>query len=162
MKQITIYTDGSSLGNPGPGGYGTILKFNGNDKELSQGYACTTNNRMELMAAIAGLESLKEPCAVTLTSDSKYVIDAMNKGWIEGWKQKGWTRGKKKTLKNADLWQRLLKATENHDITWEWVRGHTGHPENERCDELAVAAASQEDNPPDEGYLPESVEGELF
>ena len=162
MKQITIYTDGSSLGNPGPGGYGTILKFNGNDKELSQGFSCTTNNRMELMAAIAGLESLKEPCTVTLTSDSKYVIDAMNKGWIEGWKMKGWTRGKKKPLKNADLWQRLLKATEGHNITWEWVRGHTGHPENERCDELAVKAASQDYNPTDEGYLPETVEGELF
>jgi ribonuclease HI len=138
------------------------LIFNGTNKELSQGYACTTNNRMELMAAIAGLESLKEPCTVTLTSDSKYVIDAMNLGWIHGWKQKGWTRGKKKLLKNADLWQRLLKATTDHEIIWEWVRGHTGHPQNERCDELAVAAASQEGNPTDEGYLPESVEGELF
>lgn len=162
MKRITIYTDGSSLGNPGPGGFGTILKFNGNSRELSQGFACTTNNRMELMAAIVGLESLKEPCEVTLTSDSKYVIDAMNLGWIEGWRQKSWTRGKKKPLKNADLWQRLLKATQNHDITWQWVRGHTGHPENERCDELAVTAASRKDNPPDEGYQPETVEGELF
>ncbi|NOY01050.1 MAG: ribonuclease HI [Verrucomicrobia bacterium] len=162
MKQITIFTDGSSLGNPGPGGYGTILKFNGNSKELSQGYACTTNNRMELMAAIAGLESLKEPCSVTLTSDSKYVIDAMDKGWIQSWKQKGWTRGKKKPLKNADLWQRLLKASLDHDISWQWVKGHAGHPENERCDELAVAAASQKGSPPDEGYLPDSVDGELF
>ena len=117
---------------------------------------------MELMAAIAGLESLKEPCTVILTSDSKYVIDAMNKGWIHGWRQKGWTRGKKKLLKNADLWQRLLKSTQDHDITWQWVKGHAGHPENERCDELAVAAASRDGSPPDEGYLPESVEGELF
>jgi len=162
VKQVTIYTDGSSLGNPGPGGYGTILLFNGNSKELSQGFACTTNNRMELMAAIAALESLKESCVVTLTSDSKYVIDAMTKGWIQGWQQKGWTRGKKKPLKNADLWQRLLKVSQDHDITWEWVKGHAGHPQNERCDELAVAAASQNDSPPDEGYLPESFEGELF
>ncbi|MFK5922216.1 MAG: ribonuclease HI [Verrucomicrobiota bacterium] len=155
MKQITIYTDGSSLGNPGPGGYGTILKYNGSSKELSQGYSCTTNNRMELMAAIAGLESLKEPCQVSLTSDSKYVIDAMDKGWIQSWKKKGWSRGKNKPLKNPDLWQRLLKASEDHEMTWLWVKGHAGHPENERCDELAVAAASQKNSPPDEGYQPE-------
>ncbi len=162
MKRITIFTDGSSLGNPGPGGYGTILKFNGKGKELSQGYARTTNNRMELMAAIAGLESLREPCQVTLTSDSKYLIDAMNLGWITGWQKKGWTRGKKKPLKNADLWQRLLQATQGHDITWQWVRGHTGHPENERCDELAVSAASRQNNPPDEGYRPDRVERGVF
>ncbi len=162
VKLITIYTDGSSLGNPGPGGYGTILKHNGACKELSQGFLCTTNNRMELMAAIAGLESLKEPCMVTLTSDSRYVINAMTKGWIQGWEQKGWTRGPKKPLKNADLWRRLAKSAADHDITWKWVRGHAGHPENERCDALAVAAASRDDNPPDEGHLPESIEGELF
>ncbi len=155
MKPITIYTDGSSLGNPGPGGYGTILKYNGTSKELSQGYSCTTNNRMELMAAIAGLESLKEPCQVSLTSDSKYVIDAMDKGWIQNWQKKGWSRGKNKPLKNPDLWQRLLKASEDHEMTWLWVKGHAGHPENERCDELAVAAASQKNSPPDEGYQPE-------
>lgn len=117
---------------------------------------------MELMAAIAGLEALKVPCAVTLTSDSRYLIDAMTKGWIQGWKRKGWTRGVKKPLKNADLWQRLMSATADHDITWRWVRGHAGHPENERCDELAVAAASRSGNPPDEGCLPEPVKGELF
>ena len=162
MKKITIYTDGSSLGNPSPGGYGTILQHNGTAKELSEGFACTTNNRMELMAAIAGLESLKAPCKITLTSDSRYLINAMNKGWIQGWECKGWARGPKKPLKNADLWQRLAKITPPHDITWKSVRGHVDHPENERCDELAVAAASKKNNPPDEGYLPETFEGELF
>lgn len=107
------------------------------------------------MAAIAGLESLKEACHVTLTSDSRYVIDAMSKGWIQSWKKKGWSRGKNKPLKNTDLWQRLLAASLDHDISWQWVRGHSGHPENERCDELAVNAASQNGNPPDEGYSPE-------
>ena len=131
-------------------------------KELSEGFALTTNNRMELMAAIVGLESLKEPCRVTLTSDSRYLVDAMTKGWIESWKSKNWTRGIKKPLKNADLWQRLFRVVADHEINWTWVKGHTGHPENERCDELAVAAASQKDNPPDEGYLSESVESELF
>lgn len=162
MKQITIYTDGSSLGNPGPGGYGTILRHNGTSRELSEGFACTTNNRMELMAAIAGLESLKAPSKVTLTSDSRYLIDAMTKGWIHGWRQKGWSRGPKKPLKNADLWQRLAKTVTGHEVTWKWIRGHTGHPENERCDELAVAAASRKNNPPDKGYRPDSFEGELF
>jgi ribonuclease HI len=162
MKQITIYTDGSSLGNPGPGGYATILQHNGSSKELSEGFACTTNNRMELLAAIVGLESLKSPCQVTLTSDSRYLIDAMNKGWIKGWQRKGWSRGPNKPLKNADLWQRLAKITPGHDITWKWVRGHTGHPQNERCDELAVAAASRKNNPPDQGYRPDTVEEELF
>jgi ribonuclease HI len=162
VKHITIYTDGSALGNPGPGGYGTILRYNGTSKELSQGFSHTTNNRMELMAAIVGLESLKERCAITLTSDSRYVIDAMTKGWIHGWQAKGWTRGPQKPLKNADLWQRLARATSGHDITWQWVRGHTGHPENERCDALAVAAANAAGNPPDEGYRPGPVGGDLF
>ncbi len=162
MKSVAIYTDGSSLGNPGPGGYAAILKHNGSTKEISEGFACTTNNRMELMAAIAGLESLKVPCEVTLTSDSRYLIDAMNNGWIHGWRQKGWTRGPKKPLRNADLWQRLANLIARHEITWKWIRGHAGHAENERCDELAVAAASKKNNPPDEGYLPDSSEGELF
>ena len=143
MKKVEIFTDGSSRGNPGPGGYGTLLRYRGNTKELSQGFHRTTNNRMELMAALIGLESLNEPCLVTLFSDSRYLIDAMTKGWIEGWKQKGWSRGKQ-PLKNADLWKSLYTASSKHTISWQWVKGHAGHPENERCDQLATMAADSE------------------
>ncbi|MDD6235020.1 MAG: ribonuclease HI [Lachnospiraceae bacterium] len=144
---VEIYTDGAARGNPdGPGGYGAVLHYtdaqgNLHEKELSQGYVRTTNNRMELMAAIAGLEALKVPCNVTLYSDSKYLVDAFNQNWIDGWVRKGWKRGKNEPVKNPDLWKRLLKAKESHNVTFVWVKGHNGHQFNERCDELATTAA---------------------
>ncbi len=137
MDKIRIYTDGSAKGNPGPGGYGVLLRYKGKEKELSQGYRLTTNNRMELLAVITALESLKtDSIAVEVYSDSKYVIDAITKGWVFSWKQKGF-KGKK----NSDLWMRYLALHNKFRITYHWVRGHNGHPENERCDELAVKAA---------------------
>lgn len=142
MKKVTIYTDGACSGNPGPGGYGVILKYGGHVKELSAGYKRTTNNRMELMAIIAALEALKEPCRVEIYSDSRYIVDAINKGWVRRWQANGWKRNKKEMAKNPDLWQRLLDLMGKHQVTMHWVRGHAGHPENERCDELAVAAAA--------------------
>ena len=144
---VKIYTDGAARGNPdGPGGYGTILNYvDGivvlHEREYSQGYVRTTNNRMELMAAIVGLEKLTRPCQVELYSDSKYLTDAFNQHWIEGWIRKGWKRGKNEPVKNIDLWKRLLKAKEPHEVTFIWVKGHDGHPENERCDRLATSAA---------------------
>ena len=142
MKHVKIYTDGACSGNPGPGGYGTILKFGAHEKELSAGYKQTTNNRMELMAVIAGLESLKERCRVDIYSDSKYIVDAVLKGWAKRWEQKGWMRNKNESAKNPDLWGRLLDLLEQHDVEMHWVKGHAGHPENERCDRLAVNAAA--------------------
>lgn len=144
---VKIYTDGACSGNPGKGGYGTILiaqDINGIEhrKELSQGYDNTTNNRMELMAAIAGLEALKKPCDVELTSDSKYLVDAFNQKWIDGWIKKGWKGANNQPVKNKDLWQRLLRAKETHNVKFIWIKGHNGHEYNERCDRLAVAAAS--------------------
>ena len=147
---VRIYTDGSARGNPdGPGGYGTVLSYiDGNGiehkKELSAGYKKTTNNRMELMAAIVGLEALNRPCSVELYSDSQYLIKAFNEHWIEGWIKKGWKRGKNEPVKNMDLWKRLLKAKEPHQVTFVWVKGHNGHPQNERCDYLATSAADGE------------------
>ena len=144
---ITIYTDGAARGNPdGPGGYGTVLQFIDSkgelhEKELSAGYKKTTNNRMELMAVIVGLEALTKPCNVTLVSDSKYVTDAFNQHWVEGWLKKGWKRGKNEPVKNVDLWKRLLEAMKPHNVTFKWVKGHNGHPLNERCDFLATSAA---------------------
>lgn len=144
---VKIFTDGSARGNPhGPGGYGTILHYvdsrgNLHKREFSQGYKKTTNNRMELMAAIIGLEALLKPCEVELYSDSKYLVDAFNQHWIENWIKKGWKRGKNEPVKNVDLWKRLLKAKEQHKVTFHWVKGHDGHEENERCDFLAVSAA---------------------
>lgn len=148
---VKIYTDGSARGNPdGPGGYGTILKYvDGkgvlHERELSQGYVRTTNNRMELMAAIAGLEALKKPCKVELYSDSQYLVNAFNQHWIEGWIKKNWKRGKNEPVKNVDLWKRLLSAKEPHDVSFIWVKGHDGHAENERCDSLATGAADGDD-----------------
>jgi ribonuclease HI len=136
MAGVEIFTDGACSGNPGPGGWGAILRFNGTEKELSGAEALTTNNRMELMAAIAALEALTRPCAVTLTTDSQYVKDGLTK-WIHGWKRNGWTTSDKKPVKNEDLWKRLDAAAARHRVTWQWVRGHTGHPENERADALA-------------------------
>jgi ribonuclease HI len=138
LTRVQIYTDGACSGNPGPGGWGAILKSGGHVKELSGGEASTTNNRMELSAVIAALEALKRPCAVTLTSDSKYVIDAIQKGWAKSWRAKGWMRNKNEKAKNPDLWERLLQLLEIHQVEFIWVKGHAGHPENERCDELAV------------------------
>lgn len=145
--KVVIYTDGAARGNPdGPGGYGTILQFVDSkgtlhEREYSAGYKKTTNNRMELMAAIVGLEALNRPCDVELYSDSKYLTDAFNQQWIDGWVKKGWKRGKNEPVKNVDLWQRLLKAKEPHHVSFIWVKGHAGHPENERCDRLATSAA---------------------
>ena len=139
MKTVTIYTDGACSGNPGPGGWGTILEYNGVQKELSGGEASTTNNRMELTAVIRGLEALKEPCRVALYSDSRYVIDGLSKGWAEGWRKKGWIKADKKPALNPDLWQRLLELTARHQMQYHWVKGHGENPYNNRCDALAVA-----------------------
>jgi ribonuclease HI len=141
MKQVTLYTDGGCINNPGPGGYGAIMVYNQHQKELSGGFRLTTNNRMEIYAAIAGLEALKEPCRVTLFSDSQYLVHAIEKGWARRWQANGWKRNNKEKAINPDLWERLLKFTEIHDVTFQWLRGHAGHAENERCDELAKAAA---------------------
>ena len=139
MKQVTLYTDGACSGNPGPGGWGAILECEGHRKELSCGEASTTNNRMELTAVIEGLSALKFSCAVTLVSDSKYVIDAITKGWVYSWKAKGWRKADKSPALNVDLWEKLLPQLDRHQMTYQWVKGHAGHPENERCDQMAVA-----------------------
>lgn len=141
MKQVYLYTDGACRGNPGAGGWGAILKFGEYKKELSGGEAMTTNNRMELLGAINGLEALKEPCSVILTSDSKYLCDGMTKGWARSWKAKGWKKSDGKSAQNPDLWDRLLSLCDTHSVEFVWVKGHAGHPENERCDELATAFA---------------------
>ena len=140
MKTVTIYTDGACSGNPGPGGWGAILMYGPHKKEMSGGEPQTTNNRMELMAAIVALEALKEHCEVILSTDSQYVRQGITQ-WIHNWKKRGWKTADKKPVKNVDLWQRLDAALGQHQIKWEWVKGHAGHPENERCDELARAAA---------------------
>ena len=137
---VHIWTDGACLGNPGPGGWGALLRWNGHERELSGGEAETTNNRMELMAAIRGLESLRRSCRVVLTTDSQYVRKGITE-WMTNWKKNGWKTASKKPVKNAELWQRLDKARERHEVQWDWVKGHSGHPENERADELASAAA---------------------
>ena len=138
MKKVEIFTDGACSGNPGPGGYGVVLRYNGIEKELSGGEKMTTNNRMELTAAIVGLSALKEKCAVTLYSDSKYLIDAINCGWALKWRENGWMRNKRDEAQNPDLWERLLELLDAHEVSLVWVKGHAGHPENERCDRLAV------------------------
>ena len=140
-KQVEIFTDGAFSGNPGPGGYGVILRYKGVSKELSGGEERTTNNRMELTAVITGLSALKEPCAVTLYSDSKYIIDAIQKGWAKKWRANGWMRNAKDPALNPDLWEKLLDLLEKHEVTFIWVKGHAGHAENERCDALATSAA---------------------
>lgn len=140
MKEVQLYTDGACRGNPGRGGYGAILVYGKYEKELSGGERETTNNRMELMAAIVGLEALKEPCAVTLYSDSKYLVDAFDQGWVYGWREHGWKRGRDE-LKNPDLWERLFELTKKHKVEFVWVKGHDGHAYNERCDRLATAYA---------------------
>ena len=157
MPKVTIYTDGAARGNPdGPGGYGVVLEFVDSagvlhERELSQGYIRTTNNRMELMAAIVALEALTKPCEVELWSDSQYLVNAFNQHWIENWIRKNWVRTKSEPVKNIDLWKRLLAAKEMHDVSFIWVKGHAGTEENERCDQLAVSAALSENLPEDPG-----------
>lgn len=139
MKTVTLYTDGACSGNPGPGGWGAILEYMGHEKELSGGEKSTTNNRMELTAVIEGLSCLKQPCIVELYSDSKYVIDGLEKGWAEGWKKRGWIKSDKKPALNPDLWDKLLSLTNIHQMRYHWVKGHADNPKNNRCDEMAVA-----------------------
>ena len=141
MKKVEIYTDGSCKQNPGPGGWGAVLVYNGKEKEISGGEAHTTNNRMELLAVISALEILKEPCQVTLTSDSKYVCDGIGKGWAVGWRKRGWKKADNSPALNPDLWERLLNLCEVHEVTFVWVKGHAGHPYNERCDTMAQSCA---------------------
>ena len=140
MKEVDIFSDGACSGNPGPGGWGSILRFKGIEKELSGGEPETTNNRMELLAVINALESLKEPCKVKITTDSKYVCDAFLKNWLSSWLNNGWKTANKKPVKNKELWERLLDLSKKHELSWFWIKGHAGHPENERCDKLAVEA----------------------
>lgn len=149
---VEIHTDGACLGNPGPGGYGVVLRYGEARRELSGGYRRTTNNRMELMAVIKALAALKEPCRVVLHSDSRYVVDAMEKGWAAKWQANGWRRNKRELAVNPDLWEALLELCGQHRVEFRWVRGHSGDAENERCDRLAVAAARQADLPEDVGY----------
>lgn len=151
-KNVTIYTDGACTGNPGPGGYGVVLIYGEHRRELSGGYRLTTNNRMELMGPIEGLEALNQSCRVILHSDSQYVVEGIEKGWAKRWKSNGWMRKKRKQAVNPDLWGRLLDLCEKHEVEFRWVRGHAGNRENERCDQLAVQAAHEEDLPVDEGY----------
>ena len=157
LKHVEIYSDGSSRGNPGPGGYGTVLRYIdaqgiAHEREISQGFVNTTNNRMELMGAIAGFEALKGPCKVDFYSDSQYVVKAFTDDWISGWLRRGWKNAQKQPVKNVDLWKRLIAAVGPHEVSYHWVRGHAGHPENERCDELATAAADGENRLVDEGF----------
>lgn len=162
-EMIEIYTDGACKGNPGPGGYGAVLVCEGQRKELSGGFRKTTNNRMELMACLAGLRSLKRPSTVTLTSDSKYVVNAMARGWAKRWRSKGWKLSPSKPAKNSDLWKELLELCETHRVTFKWVKGHDGHAENECCDVLAVAASEEQGLPPDEAFeSPEPPPMDLF
>lgn len=150
--QVTIYTDGGALGNPGPGGFAAVMLYNQHRKELSGGFRMTTNNRMELMAAITALESLKRPCHITLYTDSRYVADSINLGWARRWRANGWRKNKTEKALNPDLWERLLDLLEQHRVRVLWVKGHAGNAENERCDELSVAAARQANLPADESY----------
>ncbi len=143
MKEVELFTDGACSGNPGPGGWGAILRYNSVEKELCGGEADTTNNRMELTAVIEGLKALKEPCIVNICTDSKYVCDGINLGWAEGWRARGWKKADKKPALNPDLWSELLDLTKKHKVTFNWIKGHAGHPENERCDKMAVEQYSQ-------------------
>ena len=149
MKEIEIYTDGACRGNPGPGGYGAVLKYRRHRKEISGGFRETTNNRMEIFAAIAALDQLIEPCEITLYSDSRYLVDAVSKRWLANWKRRGWIKADKQPVLNVDLWRRLEAAMAPHRLKFVWVRGHASNAENNRCDELAVAAATRGNLPED-------------
>ena len=151
-SRVIIHTDGSCLGNPGPGGYGVVLEYGERELELSGGFRRTTNNRMEILAVIVGLEALKGRCAVTVYSDSRYVVDAITKGWAVKWRANGWMRNRRERAVNPDLWERLLAALARHDVELRWVRGHAGNRGNVRADRLAVAAANGKNLPPDEGF----------
>ncbi|GGO73191.1 ribonuclease H [Bowmanella pacifica] len=151
MKKVQIFTDGSCLGNPGPGGYGVVMRYGKHNKELSQGFVQTTNNRMEMLAAIAALRILKESCEIDLTTDSQYLRQGIMQ-WIKNWKKNGWRTSDKKPVKNVDLWQELDSLVSKHKVHWHWVKGHAGHPENERCDELARTAAQGQNLQPDKGF----------
>jgi ribonuclease HI len=151
-QHITIFTDGACIGNPGPGGYAAVLVCNGRRKEIFGGRRLTTNNRMEMQAAIAALEAVTRPCRATIHSDSQYLVDTIMKGWAARWRANGWKRNRKEYAINTDLWGRLLDLCNAHEVGFVWVRGHDGNAENERCDQLAVAAASAKELPPDEGY----------
>ena len=146
MLHVDIYTDGSCLSNPGPGGWGAILVYKGIEKELSGGEADNTNNRMELTAAIKALEALNKPCSVLMTTDSKYLCDGISKGWAKSWQKKGWRRSDGSPALNPDLWQKLLELCDTHEVSFEWVKGHAGHPYNERCDEMAQSRAQEYKN----------------
>ncbi|GIW05738.1 MAG: ribonuclease H [Dehalococcoidia bacterium] len=159
LPHVAIYTDGACLGNPGPGGYGVVLLHGGKRKELSGGRRRTTNNRMELLAAIVGLATLKRPCRVDLYTDSQYVYNGIALGWAAGWQRNGWRKADKAPVKNVDLWERLLAELARHDVTLHWVRGHAGNAENERADQLSVAAAQQPDLPADTGFDAGSEQG---
>ena len=152
MKTVTIYTDGACSGNPGAGGYGVVMLYGSARKELSGGYYKTTNNRMEALAVIKGLEALKEPCNIKLYSDSKYVVDSIEKGWVKKWRSQGWMRNNKEKASNVDLWERLLELLEIHNVSFIWVKGHAANPENERCDQLARAAIQKNTLEYDENY----------
>lgn len=152
VKRVIIHTDGACKGNPGPGAYAAVLVCGRHRKELSAGFRLTTNNRMELHAVIAALELLSEPCEVEVHSDSKYVVQAVREKWLDGWKRRGWVTSDKKPVKNQDLWQRLISAMGSHTIDWHWLKGHAGHKENERCDELANLAVSQGNWAEDHGF----------
>ena len=154
LKHVTIYTDGACIGNPGPGGYGAVLICKGRRRELTCGYRLTTNNRMEMLAAIVALEALKESCRVAIHTDSQYLANAVEKGWARGWKANGWRRNKREKALNPDLWERLLTLCDSHEVEFKWVRGHAGDIENERCDSLATNAAQQSPLMVDEGYEP--------
>lgn len=138
LKNVELYSDGACSGNPGPGGWGAILRFNNTEKELSGGEKQTTNNRMELMGVISGLESLKETCRVSVFTDSQYIANAFLKNWLTSWQKNGWKTAAKKPVKNRELWERLVVQADRHELSWHWIKGHAGHPENERCDKLAV------------------------
>lgn len=159
---VEIYTDGACKGNPGPGGYGVVLLSGGRRKEISGGFRKTTNNRMELLACIEGLRSLKRPCTVVLTSDSSYVVNAIEKGWAKRWRSKSWMLSPVKSAKNSDLWKQLLELCAEHTVKFNWVKGHAGHPENERCDVLAVAASQLKELPADLGFESNIIADGLF
>ena len=152
LKHVTVHTDGSCLGNPGPGGYGVVMRHDGRHEELSGGFRKTTNNRMEILAAIAGLEALNQRCRVALHSDTQYVVNAIEKGWARRWQANGWKRNKKERALNPDLWERLLRLCDTHEVEFVWVRGHAGNPGNERCDELANEGARGAHLAVDDGY----------